>query len=36
MKVLFFDVGYTFVNEDVVWEKRCHEQAETDEAKNLD
>ena len=35
MKVLFFDVGYTFVNEDVVWEKRCHEQAETDEAKKL-
>lgn len=35
MKVLFFDVGYTLVNEDSVWEKRCHEQAETDEAKKL-
>ncbi len=35
MKVLFFDVGYTFVNEDAVWEKRCHEQAETAEAKKL-
>ena len=33
MKVLFFDVGYTLVNEDAVWEKRCREQAETDEAK---
>lgn len=35
MKVVFFDVGYTFVNEDAVWEKRCHEQAETEEAKKL-
>ena len=35
MKVLFFDVGYTLVNEDAVWEKRCREQAETDEAKEL-
>ncbi len=35
MKVLFFDVGYTLVNEDAVWEKRCHEQAETQEAKKL-
>ena len=35
MKVLFFDVGYTLVNEDSVWEKRCREQAETDEAKKL-
>lgn len=36
MKVLFFDVGYTLVNEDAVWEKRCQEQAETQEAKKLD
>ncbi len=35
MKVLFFDVGYTLVNEDAVWEKRCHEQAETQEAEKL-
>jgi HAD superfamily hydrolase (TIGR01662 family) len=33
MKVLFFDIGYTLVNEDAVWEKRCQEQAETQEAK---
>lgn len=35
MKVLFFDVGYTLVNEDAVWKKRCREQAEGDEAKKL-
>ena len=35
MKVLFFDVGYTLVNEDAVWEARCREQAQTAEAKKL-
>ena len=35
MKVLFFDVGYTLVNEDAVWEDRCRRQAESDEAKKL-
>ena len=35
MKVLFFDVGYTLVNEDAVWEARCREQAQTTEAKKL-
>ena len=35
MKVLFFDVGYTLVIEDAVWEKRCQAQAETQEAKML-
>ena len=35
MKILFFDVGYTLVNEDDVWKKRCRVQAETGEAKNL-
>lgn len=35
MKVLFFDVGYTFVNEDAVWKARCLDQAQTDEAKKL-
>ena len=35
IKTLFFDVGYTLVNEDAVWERRCKEQAETEEAKKL-
>ena len=35
MKVLFFDVGYTLVNEDAVWEARCRDQAQTEEAKKL-
>ena len=35
MRVLFFDVGYTLVNEDAVWEARCRDQAQTDEAKKL-
>ncbi|SEQ13377.1 putative hydrolase of the HAD superfamily [Treponema bryantii] len=35
MKTIFFDVGYTLVNEDAVWEKRCQEQVETEEAKAL-
>lgn len=34
-RVLFFDVGYTLVNEDAVWKRRCEEQAETAEAKRL-
>lgn len=34
-KVLFFDIGYTLVNEDAVWKRRCEEQAETAEAKAL-
>lgn len=35
IKVIFFDVGYTLVNEDAVWRRRCQEQAETEEAKRL-
>ena len=35
MRVLFFDVGYTLVNEKAVWDRRCREQAETEEAKRL-
>ena len=35
MKVLFFDVGYTLVNEDAVWDDRCRVQAHTDEAKKI-
>ena len=33
MRVLFFDIGYTLVNEDRVWAARCAEQAETAQAK---
>ena len=35
IKTLFFDVGYTLVNEDAVWVRRCKDQATTDEAKKL-
>ena len=35
IKTLFFDVGYTLVNEDAVWERRGKDQAETEEAKKL-
>ncbi len=28
IKTLFFDVGYTLVNEDAVWKRRCKEQTE--------
>lgn len=35
IKYVFFDIGYTLVNEDNVWEQRCKEQALTKEAKEL-
>ena len=35
IKYIFFDVGYTLINEDDVWSHRCREQAQTDEAKAL-
>lgn len=35
LKYIFFDIGYTLVNEDRVWEQRCKEQAQTAEAKAL-
>lgn len=35
LKYIFFDIGCTLVNEDRVWEQRCREQAETEEAKAL-
>ncbi|WP_167958904.1 HAD family hydrolase [Anaerosporobacter faecicola] len=35
IKYIFFDIGYTLVNEDDVWEKRCQEQAATVEAMRL-
>ena len=31
-RYLFFDVGYTLVDEDAVWEARCREQADMPEA----
>lgn len=35
IKCIFFDVGYTLVNEDEVWNERCREQSEMEEAKKL-
>jgi HAD superfamily hydrolase (TIGR01509 family) len=35
IKCLFFDIGYTLINEDYVWAQRCIEQAEMEEAKML-
>lgn len=35
LKYIFFDIGYTLVNEERVWERRCKEQAEKSEARKL-
>ncbi|MBO6061461.1 MAG: HAD family hydrolase [Clostridia bacterium] len=35
LRVLFFDIGYTLMNEDEAWLVRCREQAETPESKLL-
>lgn len=35
IKTLFFDMGCTLVDESAVWQKRCEEQAATEEAKRL-
>lgn len=35
IKVLFFDIGFTLVDESAVWERRCREQAATEEAAML-
>ncbi len=35
IRFLFFDIGYTLVDEDPVWEARCREQAEMPEARAL-
>lgn len=35
LKYIFFDIGYTLVNEDRVWEQRCKEQAEMADAKAI-
>ena len=34
-RIIFFDIGYTLVDETAVWAKRCAEQAATAEAKRL-
>ena len=34
-RFIYFDIGYTLVNEEKVWETRCMEQSFTDEAKSL-
>lgn len=34
LRCIFFDIGYTLVNEDKVWEQRCKEQADGEEAQN--
>lgn len=35
LKYIFFDMGYTLVNEEKVWEKRCKEQSEKLETRKL-
>ena len=35
IRYLFFDIGYTLVDEDAVWEARCREQADMPEARAL-
>ncbi len=35
IKFIYFDIGYTLVNEEKVWETRCLEQSLTSEAKQL-
>lgn len=35
VKFVYFDVGYTLVDESLTWKTRCHEQAKTIEAKTL-
>lgn len=35
IRCLFFDIGYTLVNEDAVWQARCREQADMPEARAL-
>lgn len=35
VEFIFFDIGYTLVNEDDVWTERCKEQASTPQAKAM-
>lgn len=35
IQYIFFDIGYTLINEDKVWIERCREQAQTQQALDL-
>lgn len=35
IKCIFFDIGYTLINEDDVWQQRCLEQSQTEECRLL-
>ncbi len=35
VKYIFFDIGYTLVNEDRVWIERCREQAAAKQARSM-
>lgn len=35
IRYLFYDIGYTLVDEDTVWQARCREQADMPEARAL-
>ncbi len=35
VRYIFFDIGYTLVNEDDVWAERCREQASTPQAQSM-
>lgn len=35
IKFVFFDIGYTLVNEDAVWAERCKQQAATEHAQEM-
>ncbi len=35
IKYIFFDIGYTLVNEDNVWIERCKEQAASQQARSM-
>lgn len=35
VKCIFFDIGYTLINEDDVWQQRCLQQSQMENAKTL-
>ena len=35
LKRIFFDVGYTLINEDAVWQRRFEERAQDEETRRL-
>lgn len=35
IKCIFFNIGYTLINEDDVWKQRCIEQSQMEKAKSL-